>query len=157
MDDRTQRLGQHTAQTTPAWAIHALGPVPANPATRQDWARKAASIAAYREMYGYDHPSDPIGPEPSHQAPDQRAAWHQAYAALGPASQPDVRAMPDGRLWVLRDSYAAQTAWAPRHVGKELRLARLGAFDAALGVIRADAEADAARPATTTAPPGTST
>ena len=53
--------------------------------------------------------------------------------------------MPDGRLWLLRDSYAAETAWAPRHVGKELRLARLGAFDAALGAIRADAEADAAR------------
>jgi hypothetical protein len=145
MDDRTQRLGQHTAQTTPAWAIQALGPVPANPAARQDWARKAASIAAYREMYRYDHPGDPIGPEPSHQAPDQRATWYQAFAVISPASQPDVRAMPGGRLWVLRDSYAAQTAWAPRHVGKELRLSRLGAFDAALGVIRAEAEADAAR------------
>jgi hypothetical protein len=96
-------------------------------------------------MYGYDHPGDPIGPEPSHQAPDQRAAWYQAFDALGPASQPDIQAMPEGRLWLLRDSYAAQTAWAPRHVGKELRLARLGAFDAALGVIRADAEAEAAR------------
>jgi hypothetical protein len=145
MDDRTQRLGQHTAQATPAWAIQALGPVPAHPAARQDWARKAASIAAYRETYGYHHPGDPIGPEPSHQAPDQRAAWHQAFAALSPASQPDVRAIPDGRLWLARDSYAAQTAWAPRHAGKELRLARLGAFDAALGVIRAGAEADAAR------------
>jgi hypothetical protein len=145
MDDRTRRLGQHAAGTAPAWAIQALGPVPADPAARQDWERKAASIAAYREMYGYNHPGDPIGPEPSHQAPDQRAAWHQAFAALSPASQPDVRAMSDGRLWLLRDSYAAQTAWAPRHVGKELRLARLGAFDAALGVIRADAEAEAAR------------
>jgi hypothetical protein len=145
MDDRTQRLGQHTAQTTPAWAIQALGPVPANPADRKDWERKAASIAAYREMYGYNHPGDPIGPEPSHQAPDQRAAWHQAYAALGLADGPDVRVMPDGRLWLLRDNYAAQTAWAPRHVGKELRLSRLGAFDAALGAIRADTEADAAR------------
>ena len=145
MDDRTRRLGQHTAQTAPAWAIQALGPVPADPAARQDWERKAAPIAAYREMYGYDHPGDPVGPEPSHQVPDQRAAWYQALAALGPASQPDVRAMPDGRLWVLRDSYAVQTAWAPRHVGKELRLSRLGAFDAALGAIRAGAEADAAR------------
>jgi hypothetical protein len=52
--------------------------------------------------------------------------------------------MPDGRLWLLRDTYAAQTAWAPRHVGKELRLSRLGAFDAALSTIRADAEAQAA-------------
>ena len=55
--------------------------------------------------------------------------------------------MPDGRLWLLRDTYAAETAWAPRHVGKELRLARLGAFDAALGAIRAAAEAAAARKA----------
>jgi hypothetical protein len=145
MDDRTRRLGQHTAQTSPAWAITPLGPVPAEPAARQHWAEKAASIAAYREMYGYDHPGDPIGPEPSHRAPDQRAAWHQAFTALGPPARPDVRAMTDGRLWLLRDAYATQTAWAPRHVGKELRLSRLGAFDAALTAIRADAEAQAAR------------
>ena len=144
MDDRARRLGEYTAQTAPAWATKALGAVPADPAARQHWERKAASIAAYREMYGYHHPGDPIGPEPSHRTPDQRAAWHQAYLALGPAAGPDVRAMPDGRLWVLRDTYAAQTAWAPRHVGKELRLSRLGAFDAALSTIRADVEAQAA-------------
>ena len=77
MDDRTRRLGQHTARTASAWAVTALGPVPADPAARRDWERKAALIAAYREMYGYDHPGDPIGPEPSQQAPDQRAAWRQ--------------------------------------------------------------------------------
>src|SRR5262249_10355591 len=55
--------------------------------------------------------------------------------------------MPDGRLWLIRDIYTAATAWAPRHVGKQLRLSRLGAFDAALGAIRADAEAAAARKA----------
>jgi hypothetical protein len=133
------------ARTAPAWATQALGPVAGTPTARRDWERKATAIAAYREMYGYDHPGDPIGPEPSHQAPGQRAAWHEAFAALGPADGPDVRALPDGRLWLLRDAYAARTAWAPRHTGKELRLARLGAFDAGLGAIRADAEADAAR------------
>ena len=61
-------------------------------------------------LIGYDHPDDPIGPEPSHQRPDQRAAWHQAFAALGPAGGPGVRAMPDGQLWLLRDTYAAETA-----------------------------------------------
>ena len=145
MDDRTQRLGQHAAQTGPAWAVAALGPVPADTVTRRAWQTRAASIAAYRETYGYDHSGDPIGPEPSHRTPDQRAAWHQAFAALSPADSPGVRAMPDGQLWLLRDTYAAQTAWAPRHAGKELRLARLGAFDAALGAIRADAEAQAGR------------
>jgi hypothetical protein len=47
MDDRTRRLGQHAAQVTPAWAIAALGPVPADTASRRDWERKASPIAAY--------------------------------------------------------------------------------------------------------------
>ena len=145
MDDRTQRLGQHTAKTSPAWAVCALGLVPADPAARRDWEQHAAAIAAYRETYGYTHPGDPIGPEPSHQTPGQRAAWHQAFAALAPVAGPDVRSMPDGRLWMLRDAYTTETSWAPRHVGKDLRLARLAAFDAALGAIRAGAEAEAAR------------
>ena len=147
MDDRTRRLGQHAAQTSPAWAVTTLGPVPADPPARRAWEHKAAPIAAYREMYGHDHPDDPIGPEPGREAPDQRAAWHEASAALGAAGQPDARAMPDGRLWLLRDAYAAETAWAPPHVGKELRQSRLGAFDAGLGAIRADAETAAARKA----------
>jgi hypothetical protein len=138
-------LGQHTTQTSPAWAIHALGPVPVGSDARRDWEQRAAAIAAYRETYGYTHPSDPIGPEPSHQTPGQRTAWHQAFGALARVAGPDVRSMPDGRLWLLRDAYTAETSWAPRHVGKDLRLARLGAFDAALGAIRADAEAEAAR------------
>jgi transcriptional regulator with XRE-family HTH domain len=50
----------------------------------------------------------------------------------------------DGQLWLARDTYAAETAWAPRHTGKELRLSRLGAFDAALAAIRADTETVAA-------------
>jgi hypothetical protein len=147
MDDRTQRLGQHAAQTAPAWAITALGPIPGDPAARRNWENKAASISAYREMYGHDHPDDPIGPEPSQQAPDQRAAWYQAFTALTPADRPDVRTMPDGRLWLIRDTYAAETAWAPPHAGRELRLARLGAANADQGAIRAAAEADAARKA----------
>jgi hypothetical protein len=149
MDDRKQRLGQYAAQTTPAWAVASLGPVPDDAAARQEWERKAASIAAYREMYGYDHLYDPIGPEPTRDTPDQRAAWHAAFLALalGPADGPDVRAMRDGRLWLIRDTYAAETAWAPRHVGRELRLARVGAINADLGAIRAAAEADAARKA----------
>ena len=147
MDDRKQRLGQHLAQMTPAWAITALGPVPGEPGCRREWERKAASVGAYREMFGYEHPADPIGPEPCQELPDQRAAWYEAFVALSPAIGPDVRAMPDGRLWLIRDTYAAETAWAPRHVGRELRLARLGAADADLSAIRAAAEADAARKA----------
>ena len=84
MDDRTQRLGQHAAQHPPPWATKALGSVPADPAVRHEWETKASAVAAYREMYGYNHLDDPIGPEPAREAPDQRAAWYEAFLAPRP-------------------------------------------------------------------------
>ena len=91
MDDRKQRIGHFATDNNLPWAIAALGPVPDDPAARQEWQHKASSIGAYRETYGYHHPTDPIGPEPTCDAPDQRAAWYEAFLALGPADGPDVR------------------------------------------------------------------
>jgi hypothetical protein len=144
MDARMDRIGEHAASHPPPWATAALGPVPAHPAGRLDWRKRAAAIGAWRELSGYDDPADPIGPEPAAAAPDVRAAWHQALAALGPAGDPDVRGMPDGRLLHLRDTYPIETAWAPRYVGDELRQVRAAAWDARLSALRAAAEARAA-------------
>lgn len=77
------------------------------------WQQRSASIGAYRELSGYNHPVDPIGPEPPTGSPDLRAAWHEALAALGPADGSDVRSMPDGMLLHLRGTYCVETAWAP--------------------------------------------
>ena len=96
MDARKDRIGEHAADHAPPWAVTALGPVPGHPLDRLDWQRRASSIGAWRELSGYDHPADPIGPEPVAAAPDLRAAWHEALAALGPAEGPDVRGLPDG-------------------------------------------------------------
>jgi hypothetical protein len=74
-----------------------------------------------------------------------RAAWHEAFAALSPADGPDVRAMPDGMLLHLRDTYPLETAWAPKWVGDELRQVRAAAWDARLAGLRASAEAAAAQ------------
>ena len=144
MDARKDRIGEHAADHPPPWAIAALGPVPAHPLDRLDWQKRAAAIGAWRELSGYDHPADPIGPEPVAAAPDARAAWHEALAALGPADGPDVRGMPDGRLLHLRDTYPVETAWAPQYVGDELRQVRAAAWDARLAGLRAAAEARAA-------------
>ena len=144
MDARTDRIGEHTASHPPPWATAALGPVPAHPPDRLDWQKRAAAIGAWRELSGYGDPADPIGPEPAAAAPDVRAAWHQALAALGPADGPDVRGMPDGRLLHLRDTYPVETAWAPRYVGDELRQVRAAAWDARLAGLRAAADARAA-------------
>jgi AAA domain len=144
MDARTDRIGEHAASHPPPWATAALGPVPADPPDRLEWQKRAAAIGAWRELSGHDHPADPVGPEPAAAAPDVRAAWHQALAALGPAGGPDVRGMPDGRLLHLRDTYPVETAWAPRYVGQELHQVRAAAWDARLSGLRAAAEGRAA-------------
>jgi hypothetical protein len=145
MDARKERIGEHAAASSLPWAVNTLGPVPADPVTRLDWQKRAASIGAYRELSGYNHPADPIGPEPAAGTLELRAAWHEALAALGPADGPDVRGMPDGLLLRLRDTYPTETAWAPPWVGDELRQARTGARDARLAALRATAEAAIAR------------
>jgi conjugative relaxase-like TrwC/TraI family protein len=145
MDARTERIGQHAAAHSLSWAVSALGAVPADPAGRPDWQRRAASIGAYRELSGYGHPADPIGPEPSTAAPELRAAWHQALTALGPAEGPDIRGMTDGLLIRMRDTYPVETAWAPPWTGDALRQARAAARHAHLTALRVTAEADAAR------------
>ena len=144
MDARKDRIGEHAAEHGLPWAIGALGPVPGHPVDRLEWQRRAASIGAYRELSGYDDPSDPIGPEPAAAAPDRRAAWYEALAALGPVDGPDVRGMPDGTLLHLRDTYPIETAWAPQWVGDELRQVRAGAWEARLAAARAGTEATAA-------------
>ena len=144
MDARKDRIGEHAAEHALPWATGALGPVPGHPVDRLEWQRRAASIGAYRELSGYDDPVDPIGPEPAVAAPDRRAAWYEALAALGPVDGPDVRGMPDGTLLHLRDTYPVETAWAPQWVGDELRQVRAGAWEARLAAARAGAEAAAA-------------
>jgi hypothetical protein len=144
MDARQDRIGEHAAQHALPWAVTALGPVPDDPQDRAEWEKRAASIGAWRELSGHRDPADPIGPEPVAAAPDLRAAWHQALAALGPANGPDVRGMPDGKLLHLRDSYPIETAWAPQYVGDQLRQVRAAAHDARLAGLRAAAEAAAA-------------
>jgi conjugative relaxase-like TrwC/TraI family protein len=145
MDDRKQRIGEHAAASLPAWATITLGAVPEDPAASLEWQQRAAAIGAYRELSGYDHPDDPIGPEPVTGSPGLRAAWHEALTALGPADGPDVRGMPDGLLIHLRDTYPLETAWAPPWVSDELRQARTAARDAHLASLRATAEAATAR------------
>ena len=127
MDARKERIGEHAAEHSLPWAVNALGSVPASPLDRLEWQQRASSIGAYRELSGYDHPADPIGPEPVASAPDLRAAWHEAFAALAPVDGPDVRGLPDGTLLHMRDTYPLETAWAPQWTGDELRQVRAGA------------------------------
>ena len=146
MDARTERLAAHVTETAPAWAVQAAGPVPEDPMERLEWQHRIAPVAAYREFYGWEHPTEPIGPEPAGDlAPEKRAAWHGAFAALGPAQGLDLRGEPDARLHLMRGTYGSITRDAPRFVGRELRWIRTANRDSGLRAVRHEAEAKAAR------------
>jgi len=144
MDERKERIGEHAVQAQPEWALHALGPVPDEPGEGLDWQQRASAIGAYRELYGVEDQADPIGPEPAGSSPEQRAAWHAGFAALTRTDTVDVRTLPEASLWHMRDTYKAETQWAPPHVGRQLRGVRLAAEDARQLAIRSQAEAQAA-------------
>jgi nucleotide-binding universal stress UspA family protein len=91
MGSRVTRIGEHTAQTRPAWAARALGKPPADPGDLADWTTRAARLGAYREMYGYNSEADAIGPEPGRTSPEARADWHTVLAALGHTEGTDLR------------------------------------------------------------------
>jgi hypothetical protein len=136
-------------QAQPEWALRALGPVPDEPGERLDWQQRASAIGAYRELYGAGDQADPLGPEPAGSSPEQRAAWHAGFAALTRTDTVDVRTLPETSLWHMRDTYKAETEWAPPHVGRQLRGVRLAAEDARQLAIRSQAEAHAATDAET--------
>jgi hypothetical protein len=141
MDARGERLGEHAVQTSPAWALQALGSVPEDPLERLDWQQRASKIATYRELCGIDGHRNVIGPEPTGNTPEMRAAWHDAFAAITHTDAVDVRHLPEASLMHMRDSYHTDTGWAPPHVGKQLRDVRLGAETMRLKALRAEAEA----------------
>jgi hypothetical protein len=145
MQARADRLGEHAIQTSPAWALQALGPVPEDPVDRLDWQNRASKIATYRELYGIQDEHEVIGPEPTGNAPEMRAAWHDAFAATTHTDAVDIRTLPDSSLIHMRGSYRTETGWAPPHVGKQLRDVRNGAETMRLKAIRAEAEARTAK------------
>jgi hypothetical protein len=124
MDDRQRRIGEHAAQARPLWATEALGQVPDDAGGRAEWESKAGRLGAYREMFGWDHPGEAIGPEPAPTFPEARAEWHSAFAVMARVEGIDVRGLTDGQLVARRRAYEAETSWAPKHVGEELRAAR---------------------------------
>ncbi len=122
MDERQRRLGEYAAEYQPAW-VAGLGAVPEHPLDRADWEQRAGVVAAYREMWGWGHPCEAIGPRPGQHSADARAAWQAAAQALG--YQPgSLREYSDGKLWAWRSAFAQETEWAPAYCGDDLAVVR---------------------------------
>jgi len=144
-DARTVRLAEHTAETAPVWAVRTAGPVSDDALERADWLDKVQAAAAYRERWDYQHPGDPLGPEPPKTMPDARAEWHAARAALDIGGKDeDLSGVPDQILEIRRGLYERETAEWPEDVSEEARLSRLMEAEAEQSIIRSRFEAEAA-------------
>lgn len=143
-DERKAQAGEFAADHSPGWAVTALGPVPDDPLDRLEWEARASHLSAYRELYGWSHEAEPIGPEPTGDSPDKRAAWHAAYGAMTRTDEAAMSSYPDGSLHHKRATYEAETGWASAYAGDELRQVRIALQSASTAINRADAEAEAA-------------
>ena len=103
-------------------------------------------------------PSAPGGNYPATTTPPTRSApspsrpprtcgrpGTRPWPPSGPPTAPTCAACRTAMLLHLRDTYPLETAWAPQHVGDELRQVRAAAWDARLAAVRAAAEAEAAQ------------
>ena len=144
MDARRVRIGEHAADTAPAWAVNVLGPVPDDPVDRLEWTERASAVGAYRELYGIDSDTDPVGPEPVN-SPEARSAWMAAYSAQLRLDPSGLDALPDSSLLLSRARYQAETLWAPPYPGRELRRVRMAQLEMTSREVRHTAEAATAR------------
>ena len=121
-DQRANALGEIQTRNPAPWARDHLGPVPADPLDREDWATRAGRVEAYREEFGITDEHDPIGRAPVVHNAYRRATWFAAWRALGrPDQTRDEQTMTDAQLQVAVDAYEAEKSWAPPSVSAELR------------------------------------
>jgi conjugative relaxase-like TrwC/TraI family protein len=140
---RRRDLGEHILATQPMWATHHLGAPPGAPGDRQEWARRAGTIAAYRELAGTPDSVVALGGAPSREQPLHRALWRQAVTAAGaPADALDYTTATEHELRQMRTSYQRQLVWAPPHVADELRDSRLATTTYRHDTVLWQAEAD---------------
>ena len=149
--ERTRVLGTQVAQQPPAWATSTLGAVPADPVARLEWETRAASIAAYREVQGWNHEEVAIGGPGKRTDTEKRALYLEAWDALGrPQAGRNDAGLTDGQLRVRVAAWEREQTWAPPHVDAALRQAELDADAARTEATLARAAGDTERADTLT-------
>jgi AAA domain len=120
-DTRRHELGREVAVRQPQWAVEAFGPAPNVASAREEWADRAAAVAAHRELTGHDDEATALGDPPKPGQVEAYASWRAAWRALGrPEADRDELEMSDGQLHVRVRAYQREEKWAPRYVANEL-------------------------------------
>jgi len=113
------------------WVVHHLGMLSpdASPIEREDYARRAATGAAYREAAGITDPEQAISAEPHRSNPELESMRLATIKALEIAVDP-MESMTRSELEAMvLDGERAQD-WAPPEVPSQLRLTSQAEADA---------------------------
>ncbi len=133
LDERARTLGEQLAASPEPWLADQLGILAphASPLLRQDYCRRAAAAAAYREAAGITDPGQAIAPEPHRGNPELDHMRQSAIRALEICDETEiVRRMTHGELEArILDVDRAQAS-APLDVSRELRLTAQAEADA---------------------------
>jgi hypothetical protein len=133
LDHRARALGEQLAASPAPWLASRLGVLAphASPLLREDYARRAAAAAAYREAAGITDPGQAIAPRPHHGNPELDRLRQTAIRALELRDDTEItRRMTQGELEArILDGDRALAA-APPDVSRDLRLTAHAEADA---------------------------
>ena len=133
LDDRARALGEQLAASPEPWLAGQLGVLApqASPALREDYARRAAAAAVYREAAGITDPDQAITPEPYRGNPELDRLRQAAIRALEIRDDTEItRGMTHGELEARALDGDRALASAPPDVSRDLRLTGQAEADA---------------------------
>src|SRR3954451_24940956 len=104
------------------------GAVPEAAMERLEWDSRAGAVAAYREAASFDDAERAIPSAPGLTSTEKRAAWWDAWEALGRPSETRAEAaLPEGRLQARVSAWQREQQWAPAHADASMRQSELDA------------------------------
>ena len=133
LDERARALGERLAVSPEPWLAKQLGVLAphASPLLHEDYARRAAAAAAYREAARITDPEQAIAPEPHRGNPELDDLRQTARRALEIRDEAEiVRRMTYGELEARILDGDRALASAPPDVSRELRLTARAEADA---------------------------
>jgi AAA domain/TrwC relaxase len=133
LDARARALGEQLAASPEPWLAGQLGVLAphASPLLRQDYARRAAAAAAYREAAGITDPGQAIAPGRHRGNPELEGLRQAAIRALQIRDETEIiRGMSQGELEARILDGDRALASAPPDVSRELRLTAQAEADA---------------------------
>jgi hypothetical protein len=125
LDSRSRELGERGITAPEPWVTRHLGVLPADasPTLTEDYARRVAVAASYREAVGITNPEQAISPEPHRGNPELETMRRDVIAALEIHDNAAILAhLPREQLETLQHQGERAQATAPADVTAQLRL-----------------------------------